>query len=94
MRILNTQAELIPTKGAERPITLMAVLTCGNDVHVEGDCAVYVGAVDLGDYESDPTAYGVAKDVAAEWIAHNGSAQPYREALHYFSGLNKADYRR
>lgn len=94
MRILSTHAETYPLVNGKTPVTLLAVLTCGilgpGD---KGDTAVYVGTVDLGDYNADPEAYLARGRKAFDWIAANGVKQTLRDARRYFPGLTDSEYR-
>ncbi len=95
MRILNSHTETYPCKGVlKKAVTLIAVLACGVlGEGSKGDTAVYVGTVDLGDYESDPTGHAVRRANAETWIAHNGVKQTFAGARRYFPGIIESDYR-
>lgn len=109
MRILNTRCETYPLVNGATPVTLIAVLTQGyagviaydrnhertDQVSREGltDIAVYVGTVNLPIPGKNMDLYHIAREDAANWIAHNGVKQTFSDARRYFPGLKESEYR-
>ena len=89
MRVLNTYHVGYPDLDGAG-VGFLAVLTQGGD----GSLAVYSGIVRLPDsYAEDQTEYNLAREAAAERVAHNGSKENWRRAITFFPAIPEKEYR-